>query len=209
MWHRITPVLATLGIAVFAACGGSNDGDSSPGFGAGLGANGDNNSNDSGRSGFGAGSARLTIGDRTFEFEGYRCAFGHEATRSDYSFSSTAFTEVDGHRAQLLVDVWDEEERGRHEGEGVFYEVGLEDVTDFDDPLINIVMVSLWAYRAYDQALADVDDPAFVRISGNRVTAGGYFWDYASDQQIDYSSPIEPQLLRGTFEGECGQGSRR
>ena len=85
----------------------------------------------------GSGEAVLTIGDESWTFDGPYCALGPEATQNDrVSFSSGAFAEIEGHRVQLDATVQDPEEDGRLEGDGVIYSVSLNDVEDFQNPVI-------------------------------------------------------------------------
>ena len=43
------------------------------------------------------GNATLTIGDQTWEFVSFGCAFGHDAIQSEvYAFSSNSFGEHEG-----------------------------------------------------------------------------------------------------------------
>ncbi len=55
-----------------------------------------------------AGSATLTIGDQTWTFDNYYCAFGPEETGNErVSFSSGAFGTAEGVRTQLDASIQD------------------------------------------------------------------------------------------------------
>jgi hypothetical protein len=77
----------------------------------------------------GGGTATLTVGDETYNFDGYLCAFGPEETRNpNVEFSSTAFGEsATGARTQLSVDIT----LGIHA-------VTLDDVDDFENPSVSL-----------------------------------------------------------------------
>lgn len=72
------------------------------------------------------GSATLTVGDETYTFDGYGCAFGEETQNENVEFSSTAFGEsATGARTQLSVDIT----LGIHA-------VTLNDIDDFENPSV-------------------------------------------------------------------------
>lgn len=178
--------------ALLAACGGDNkDKDNNGG-------NGDNataamtepadgaapTEEDTG--GGGDGSATLTIGDETWEFTGYYCAFGPEETRNDrVSFSSGAFGEsAEGVRLQLDVTIQDTDEQGRYEGEGTIHSVSLDDVEDFENPSV-----------AWNAVSGIVGESAYyIQIDGKSIHAEAAFDDGTTDA-IE-STP-------GTFDGSC------
>lgn len=137
------------------------------------------------RSRMSPGGATLTIGDLTWEFDGFLCAFGHSATQSDvYSFSSDAQGEHEGVRVQMQLNIRDESGEGRYEGSGVDPEVFIQDIEDFDNPSIHFATTEL----------------SVVEIGRNDVRAEGTFDDKLTDG---------PDGLPGTLEGTCGDGSSR
>lgn len=131
------------------------------------------------------GSATLTIGDLTWEFDGFLCAFGHSATQSDvYSFSSDARGEHEGVRVQMQLNIRDESGEGRYEGSGVEPDVFIEDIEDFDNPSIHY----------------ETTEVSVVEIGRTEVRAEGVFDDMLTDG---------PDGLPGTLEATCGDASRR
>lgn len=131
------------------------------------------------------GSATLTIGDLTWEFDAFLCAFGHSATQSDvYSFSSDARGEHEGVRVQMQLNIRDESGEGRFEGSGVEPEVFIEDIEDFDNPSINY----------------DTTEVSLLEIGRNEVRVEATFDDVLTDG---------PDDLPGTLEATCGDASRR
>jgi hypothetical protein len=132
------------------------------------------------------GSATLTIGDQTWEFDNFVCAFGYENTESDtFSFTTNSFGEFDGVNTQMQVTIADESGQGRLEGANVAQRIDFDDVSDFENPSIG------WRMRATDT----------VRIDGDRVTAEGVFDDGLTE--------LEAEQIPGTLEATCGDGSRR
>lgn len=84
------------------------------------------------------GEATLTIVDQVYTFDNYYCFRGVENTQNDsVPFSSGAFGEVDGNRAQLDATVHDPSEEDRMEGDGVSGSVSLNDVDDFENPVVS------------------------------------------------------------------------
>lgn len=99
----------------------------------------------------GGGSATLAVGDETYEFSGYMCAFGEETQNPDVEFSSTAFGESEtGARTQLSVDIT----LGIHA-------VTLGDVEDFENPSVS------WEGVASDG----------IQIDGKNISAEATFDD--------------------------------
>ncbi|MGH2446074.1 MAG: hypothetical protein ACRDGD_08560 [Candidatus Limnocylindria bacterium] len=73
------------------------------------------------------GSATLTIGDQIWEFDGFLCAFGHEATESEvFSFTTNSSGEFDGVGVQMQATI----------SEDYGHEITFDDVTDFENPSI-------------------------------------------------------------------------
>lgn len=80
----------------------------------------------------GSGEATLTVGDQVYEFDNYYCRVGSDNTGNEnISFSSGAFGEIDGNRAQLDASIYDGSAENRLEGDGVIASVSLNDVADF------------------------------------------------------------------------------
>ena len=132
------------------------------------------------------GSATLTIGDEVWEFDNFVCAFGHENTQSDvFSFSSNSFGEhSDGTRVQMQADIWDRSGQGRYEGDDLTHETYINDIEDFDNPVVD------WNMSA----------PSGVTLNGDFVSVAGDFDNALTD---------EVEAVPGTLEAECGTTSRR
>ncbi len=139
----------------------------------------------------GAGSATLTIGDETWDFAGFMCAFGHEETQSAvYSFSSNSFgTHSTGARVQMQAEIRDESGQGRYEGDGIVYELSLDDIDDFENPSVS------WSSSNSELFPGAGSGDAVVRIDGKHVTAEGKFDDGRTD---------ETEMVPGTLDGTCG-----
>jgi hypothetical protein len=138
------------------------------------------------RSRMNPGRAVLTVGDLTWEFDTFLCAFGHEATASDvYSFSSDSQGEHEGVRVQMQANIRDESGQGRFEGSGLEHEVFIQDIEDFEDPVIDLEMSA----------------PDGIRIDGNSVTAEGMF--------RDMREPGAGEAIPGTLEATCSDASSR
>lgn len=134
----------------------------------------------------GGGSATLVVGDATYEFDNFVCAFGYDNTESDiYSFSSNSFQELDGVRVQMQLNVADPSGGDALTGSGVEQEVTVDDIEDFENPTITIATESL--------------DATF---DGDNISAQGTFYDEVAD-------PTRQEAQAGTFEATCGAGSRR
>ncbi|MGB5809323.1 MAG: hypothetical protein WBG86_02260, partial [Polyangiales bacterium] len=138
----------------------------------------------------GSGSATLTIGDETWEFSEFLCAFGYDATQSEvYSFSSNSFGEhSDGSRVQMQADIEDDTGQERYEGAGVIYTVYIGDIENFEDPSVD------WEARG-------PADTVVVSIDGDRVTAEGVFDDLRTDTEFEE--------VPGTLVATCGSQSIR
>ena len=134
------------------------------------------------------GSATLTIGDETWEFDNFVCAFGHEATESDtFSFTTDSRGEFDGVRVQMQVTIADDSGQGRFEGEGTSQRISFNDVSDFENPSID------WSMPREAGAIS---------IDGYEVTAEGLF----EDQLMPLG---DREGVPGTLEATCGDMSRR
>ena len=132
------------------------------------------------------GHATLTIGDQTYEFETFLCAYGHDATQSSvYSFSSDTRGQVGEAQVQMQANIRDESGQGRHEGDGLTHEVFIADISDFENPSISFEMNAAEG----------------IVIDGNDVTAEGSFDDKLTEGTIED--------IPGTLEATCGTASRR
>jgi hypothetical protein len=130
----------------------------------------------------GSGQATLTIGDDSWTFDGPYCAFGTEETQNDrVSFSSGAFGEVEGHRAQLDASIQDPQEQGRYEGDGVIYSVSLNDVEDFENPVVGWSSIS---------GLAGASDTVF-NVDGKHVTVEASFDNELTDDLEGVSGTLD------------------
>ena len=147
----------------------------------------DGTADDSGASSSGgSGSATLVVGDHTYQFDSFVCAFGYNSTQSaTFSFSSNFIGEVDGVQVQLQLDVEDASGGDRLTGDGVVQKIHLDDIADFENPSISVSSNDLAA-----------------TFDGDSITADGTFWDAVAD-------PNRLVALAGTFEATCGAGSRR
>ena len=132
------------------------------------------------------GSATLTIGDQTWEFDNFLCAFGHEATQSStFSFTTNSSGEFDGVRVQMQATIEDQDSAGRYEGAGTVHRIDFDDVSDFENPSLS------WA----------MNTPDAISIDGYEVTANGTFDDQLTDGV--------QEAIPGTLQATCGDQSRR
>ena len=132
------------------------------------------------------GHATLTIGDETYEFDTFLCAFGHDATQSSvYAFSSDSRGLVGEAQVQMQANIRDESGQGRYEGADLTHEVFINDISDFDNPSISF----------------DMNAPDGIRIDGNNVTAEGSFDDELTEGTVEE--------IPGTLDATCGTTSRR
>lgn len=145
--------------------------------------------------GGGAGSATLTIGSETWQFDSFLCVFGHEANQSDvYSFVSVADGQAtSGAHLQMFVQIRDDSGQGRYEGDGVIYEIEMFDLDNLEDPSVHLTATS-------DPSYGDVS--ASVSVNGDAVTAEGVFFD---DLTFGSGAPG----TAGEFVGSCGADSLR
>lgn len=134
----------------------------------------------------GTGSATLVVGDTTYEFDNFVCAFGYENTQSDtYSFSSNSIQEIDGVKVQMQLDVADRSGSDSLTGDAVVQGITVNDIEDFENPAIAIGTSTL--------------DATF---DGDTISAEGTFYDEVADPSLQEELP-------GTFEATCGAGSLR
>jgi hypothetical protein len=105
---------------------------------------------------FGSGAATLTVGDRTFDFEGFQCAFESSGVLNDgTTLGTNLFGEVDGAQIQMQIDVYDD-------GTAQFT---MDDIDDFENPSVSFI---------------ETTDIA-VTVDGDTVRAEGDVTDQASD----------------------------
>jgi len=189
MTLKIWFICVLAGFLSVACNDGTNEGAAGSG-GSGGGTGGSGGSAGSGGAPTGMGSATLTIGDETWEFDEFGCAFGYDATQSEtYSFSSNSFGEhSDGSRVQMQANIEDDTGQERYEGAGVIYTVDINDIENFEDPSV------AWEARGSAETIV-------VRIDGNRVTAEGVFDDLLTDLEIEE--------VPGTLVATCGNQSIR
>ena len=133
-----------------------------------------------------SGSATLVVGDTTYDFDSFVCAFGYENTQSDtFSFSSNYIGEIDGVRVQMQLDVEDPTGGDQLMGDAVTQTIYVDDIDDFENPAISLSSSQLTA-----------------TFNGDDISAEGTFWDAVND-------PGGATELPGTFTATCGAGSRR
>lgn len=188
--RRIAFMLAVLALAL-AGCGGEST-SSDDTVGSSDGDTGDttpaepddaSGSESDGPSPGGPGSATLTIGDQVYTFDNYYCAEGVDETMNDsVPFSSGAFGEVDGNRAQLDASMYDPSEEGRMDGDGVSSSVTLNDVDDFENPVVD------WS------SPSPMGDPISIEFDGTTVFVEGTFDNGLTD---DFEE------IPGTLEATC------
>lgn len=129
------------------------------------------------------GSATLTIGDTTWEFESFLCAFGYESTESDrFVLSTSAFITVDGTQLQMTADIDDPSGQERSSGADVTHRVDINDISDFENPSVS------WELQGTD----------LIQVDGYDIAAAGTF--------VDGTGASEP--TEGTLTGTCGTTSR-
>ncbi len=132
------------------------------------------------------GSATLTVGDQTYEFDNFVCAFGHDATESStYSFTTDSRGEFDGVRVQMQATIEDPATQGRYSGPDVIQRIDVNDISDFENPSVG------WYMQSTDG----------IQVDGYSVTAEGTF--------DDQTTPLEKEQIPGTLEATCGDESRR
>lgn len=130
------------------------------------------------------GSARLTIGDTTWEFDNFVCAVGFESTESDvYSLTTNTMGDMDGTRVQMQATIRDDSGQGRIEGGDLVHEVQIDHISDFENPAISWRLVS----------------ERGVVIDGYELSAEGLF--------DDGLTPAE-EAIAGSLVGTCGDQSR-
>lgn len=189
MWWKILAFSLAVPALIASGCGDDEQGMSGDGGSGSGGTAGAGGTSGTGGAPAGSGAATLTIGDETWEFDSFQCAFGYDATQSQiFSFSSNAFGEDGGGaRVQMQANIQDDSGQERYEGEGVIYDVTIDDIENFQDPSV--------AWEARGPA-----NDVTVEIDGDRVTAQGVFDDLLTD-------PIEE--IPGTLDATCGSDSIR
>lgn len=104
---------------------------------------------------FGSGAASVTIGDRSWEFEGFECAFESSGVLNEgTTLGTNIIDEADGVRIQLQIDVYDD-------GAAQFT---MDDIDDFENPAFSYLETS------------DI----MVTVDGDTVRAEGDVTDEAS-----------------------------
>jgi hypothetical protein len=104
---------------------------------------------------FGTGSVSLTIADRSWEFDGFQCAFESSGVlRDGVVLGTNLFAEVEGVRIQLQIDAYDD-------GTAQFT---MDDIDDFENPSVSYLETT------------DIE----VDVDGNTVTGSGDVTDQAS-----------------------------
>ncbi|NNE72900.1 MAG: hypothetical protein HKN26_04490 [Acidimicrobiales bacterium] len=131
----------------------------------------------------GSGQATLTIGDETWEFEGFVCAVGYANTESDlFSLSTNAFgVHSDGTRLQMQASIDDDSGQDRLSGEGLGHTVSLDDIEDFENPVVSWEMIA----------------DSGITLDGTSLTAEGTFRDFGTGAEAP-----------GRLDADCGPGSR-
>ncbi|MDP3208550.1 MAG: hypothetical protein Q8M65_05325 [Rhodoglobus sp.] len=162
MTSKPVTLIASLAIAslALAGCAASSpaDGGSSPPADT-PGVSEDAGGGDSGGDG-NAGLATVNVLGQTFEYSSFMCTVGYTFTGTDlYSFSATGFTTSSGEKIQFLIDVADSSGQNRLSGDGVVYEVSIQDYGNSANPIIDV----------------DATGPSGVTISGDSVTVSGDF----------------------------------
>lgn len=77
---------------------------------------------------FGSGDVTLTVGDRTWDFDGFQCAFESSGLLNEgTTLGTNLIGEVDGARIQMQIDVYDD-------GAAQFT---MDDIDDFENPSIS------------------------------------------------------------------------
>lgn len=132
------------------------------------------------------GSATLTIGNTTWEFDNYYCVRGIDNTgNSRVSFTSGAFGDFEGAKTQLDATILDMDELDSMEGDGTIHSVTIEDIDNPENPT-----VSLSAQSGF------YGTPGFeIQYSGNTVTVSTTFDDNATET---------PEAIPGTLTATCG-----
>ena len=171
---------------VLSACNGS-DAEGTAGSG---GSGGTAGTGGTGGAPDGLGSATLTIGDETWKFDSFDCAFGYDATQTNvYVFSSSAFGEhSNGARVQMQAEIEDDTGGERYEGAGVIYTVYINDIENFENPSVD------WQARGPAAEIV-------VKIDGDHVTAEGVFDDQLTELEVEQTP--------GMLDASCSSRSIR
>jgi hypothetical protein len=195
MW-KILCACVVSAFFLIACNNGSDGGESGSGGSAGGGGTG-GSSGSGGAPPNGEGSATLTIGEETWEFDSFGFAFGHDATQSDlFSFSSNSFGEhSNGARVQMQAEIEDPTSQGRYEGDGVIYTVYITDIEDFMNPSVD------WESTSREIPGVMPSGQTVVHIDGNHITAEGLFDDQLTEDVFEQ--------VPGTLDATCGSQSRR
>lgn len=140
------------------------------------------------------GTATLTIGDQTFEFDAFLCAFGHEANQRDevaFGAGGTG-TDGDGNPVQIGVELHD---AGLREGWTIVYLLRPDDSGDFK---------ITWAMS--DSEPLAVEDPtgrAVSTVDGDNLTIEGGDYERIEDGEET------GEIAQGSLTGVCSPDSLR
>ncbi len=107
------------------------------------------------------GHVTVTVDGDTWDFpDSLNCVTGYDNTRSDvYSFVADAKATFGEANVQFQLSVRDESGQNRLSGDGVKYEITLQDYKNYDDPAVDV----------------EVSGTKNVAIVGTSVTADGKF----------------------------------
>jgi hypothetical protein len=167
LWKPVALTASAVLLTLAAACGGDDDDAQTPGT------NGD-----------GSGRAAVTVGDDTWELDGFLCWFndGENPDAASLAFVGESFGTHDGVTLWLDVIIWDDTGEHRLEGDGVRYEIVLEDSDDYDDPAV------AW------EADSEVGGGALV-VDGRRVTGEMVF--------VDFRPGADSEGIPGSLDAVC------
>jgi hypothetical protein len=167
LWKPAALAASAVLLTLAAACGG-----------------GDGDAQVRGADGGGAGYAAITVGDETWELDGLLCWFhdGVDPDASTLAFVGESFGTHDGVALWLDVIIWDDTGEGRLEGDGVRYEIVLEDSDDYDDPAV------AW------EADSEVGGGALA-VDGRRVTGEMVF--------VDFRPGADSEGIPGSLDAVC------
>lgn len=196
--------LLTVLVLVVAACSGSDGEDATGDEGdtvtstttTSAGAGEDGSSSDSttttaGSSGGGigaGGSATLTVGDQVYEFDSYYCFQGADTGNDRVSFSSGAIGEIDGVRVQLDASIQDVDEGGAMDGASSLHSVSLNDIEDFENPIVS-----------WDAVTGFLTSPQWIiEYDGSSVTA-----TITADDGFDDTSTDDWEQIEGSLTATC------
>jgi hypothetical protein len=162
---RTTATMAAVAIAAVLAACGSSGGSAAPKPAGGSGSTDSSSASGNTASGQGRGTATLTVGDETWEFDTVMCAFGTDETKNkDWDFSLSAIQ--DG--LQLSVS-------GGAPGGQYGDSISLNDIQDFENPSV------AWEGPFVSVGTGQQTPSDVLEIDGKSVTASVDFADSRSD----------------------------